>query len=681
MTGSRVTNLEKLLLCVWLVVNLMIGALTVHEYGISIDETNNQRYAAHTLAAYPSFFGTRFAPYYDSSYDGHGPAFVTIAAIFIRVAQTVFPHAVAADLWHYSYFITLLFAGLCLYWLARRWFSTWTAWALLILFSTQPLLLGHSFINPKDIPFMFFLTLSVTWGLRLVDHIAAEEPLVSLETPLATLKARFGVVDLRRRRRFLAYLALAAAILLALVLFSSSGLIGRLITFFYTAEPDTWAGRIFGSVASATSGIPLEDYITKASKLYNRALLVVLPATLLFSLVYLGLLLNNSTLSAFLRRLWKQREERTEIVAGWRKSLGSSLRQGSLRLWVMELLRALRDPYLLLAGVALGLATGVRAIAPIAGVIVLLSLFARVRSRAWTIAIAYFLVAGVVTYLAWPRLWDAPIQRYIEGLGIISDFTHFPGQVLFNGRIYGATDLPRLYLPTLLSIQFTEPAVLAIYVGLVIMIRRLLRGRLPLDLLLYVSLTFALPLLGLILLRSTLYNNFRQALFIVPAMFMLAAFPLELVFRKITQQWARILLIAVLALPGVLSTMRLYPYEYVYYNSLVGGPAGAQNRFELDYWRISLREMALEMNEIAPPGSIIVVTRSAGLFARYARPDLVVDKPINSILDLSKGYDYLVQLSRWDRWEEYPEAANVVVVERLGAVLATAKDVRHLTRK
>jgi hypothetical protein len=200
-------------------------------------------------------------------------------------------------------------------------------------------------------------------------------------------------------------------------------------------------------------------------------------------------------------------------------------------------------------------------------------------------------------------------------------------------------------------------------------------------LLLYIGLTFALPLLGLILLKSTLYNNFRQALFIVPAMFMLAALPLELIFRRVTQPWARVLLIAALALPGVISTVRLYPYEYVYYNSLVGGTAGAQNRFELDYWRISLREMALEMNEVAPPGSIIVVTRSAGLFARYARPDLIVDKPINSILDLTKGYDYLVQLSRWDRWEEYPQAANVVVVERAGAVLATAKDVKHLTRK
>ena len=675
--GPRINHLEKLLLLGWLAVNLVLGALTVHEYGISIDETNNQRYAAHTLEAYSSFFGTRFEPYYDSSYDGHGPAFMTLAAIFIRTVKAIFPDAVDADLWHYSYFVTFALAGICLYWLTRRWFSAWTAWALLLLFGTQPLLLGHAFINPKDIPFMFLLTLSVVWGLRLVDHVAAHEPFVSLEAPLATLAARFRATNPQRRKRFLTLLAVAIAIMLALVIFSNQVFIERLITFFYTAEPTTWAGRIFSSVARSTSGVPLEDYVTKAAKLYTRLVILLLFVGAGFFLAYLSLLINHTTLAAFLRRLWSRRGEPGAKAAGW----GASLRHGSLWPRIREILRALRDPYVILAGVALGFATGVRAIAPIAGLVIVLSLLARVRSRAWTTTIAYFLVAGIVTYLTWPRLWDAPIQRYFQGLGVISDFTHFPGQVLFNGRIYGATDLPRLYLPTLLSIQFTEPAVLGIYLGLGILVWRLLRDRLPLDLLLYTSLTFAFPLLGLIILRSTLYNNFRQALFVVPALFLLAAFPLELVFRRVTGPWARALLIVALALPGIYSTARLYPYEYVYYNSLVGGPAGAQNRFELDYWRISLREMALKMNEVAPPGSIIVVNRSAGLFARYARPDLIIDKPVNSILDLTQGYDYLVQLKRWDRWEEYPEATNVVVIERLGAVLATAKDVRDLTRK
>jgi hypothetical protein len=684
MTDSKMIRLEKTLLVLWLIANLIIGALTVREYGMSIDEPNNYRYADDTLNAYPSFFGVRYEPNYDSSYDGHGPAFVTIAGIFIRMIQSVFPNVFAPDLWHFSYFVTFQLTGLCLYWLTKRWFNTWTAWSILILFSTQPVLIGHSFINPKDIPFMFFLTLSIVWGLRMVDAREAEESFTSLEKPIRTIAHKFQEADPRRRRKFVIFLMAALASILALTVFSRQvdSLLEQVVLFFYTAEPDSWAGQIFNSVAS--QNIPAEDYVTKALKLLQRAERVLLVGSLFFFLTYFGLLINNTSLSAFLRNTWMQRRKFGERLGNWGKSMSGSVHSGLLKTWLAEFFRALRDPHIILAGVALGLATGVRAIGPLAGVVVVLYLFAKTRSRrstAWTTAIAYFVVTGIMTYIAWPRLWDAPVRRYLEGLGLISNFPHFPGQVLFNGHLYGPSDLPVSYLPGLLSIQFTEPLVLGIYIGLCILIWRLLRNQVWTDLLLYISLGFGFPLFGLIVLNSPLYHNFRQVLFIIPAMVMLAAFPLEFLFNKMTQTWVRILLIAAIALPGVYSTVKLYPYEYVYYNSLVGGPAGAAYRYEMDYWRISLRAVALELNKVASPGSLIVVTRSAGLLARYIRPDLVVDKPINSILDLDRGYDYIVHVTRGKRGDLYPEINSLIVIERDGAVLATAKYVRDVSEK
>ena len=353
---------------------------------------------------------------------------------------------------------------------------------------------------------------------------------------------KFQETHPRRRRKFLVYLALALATALALVVFSHQidSLTEQVVTFFYNASPDSWAGQIFNSVASPAPNVPAEDYVIKALRLFSRAERAILIAGMLFFLAYFGLLISNTTLPTFLRDTWKQRHRLGGYITGRAKSLRNSLRSGSLKAWFAEIFRALRNPYVILAGVALGLATAVRAIGPLAGVIVLFYLFVQVRSRAWTTAIAYFLVAGIVTYLAWPHLWGAPIQRYLEGLGIISNFANYPGQVLFNGHFYGASDLPRLYLPILLSIQFTEPLLLGIYVGLGILGWQLLRGRLRTDLLLYVGLGFAFPLLGLILLNSPLYHNFRQALFLIPAMFILAAFSLELVFSKMTQSWARV---------------------------------------------------------------------------------------------------------------------------------------------
>jgi hypothetical protein len=679
MTNSKTIRIEKALLLLWFVANLIIGVFTVHEYGMSVDEPNNFQYAAVTLAAYPSFFGTLYEPDYSPTFDGHGPAFMTVASIPIRLIERLFPNVFTPDLWHFSYFLTFQLTGLCLYRLTKRWFSQWTAWALLVLFSTQPLLLGHAFINPKDTPFMFLFTLSVVAGFYLVDHVRAGERFVSLEGPVNVLAQKFQAVDPQRKRRFLISIALVLGISLGLFLFSRSinALIEQMVALLYNAKPDSWAGRIFDSAASHSANISTEDYAIKALRLFRRLKRVILIGSLLFSLTYFALLINKTSLAIFLRTLWNQQSTLKEYIINSLRSLRTSLDFNSLKSRFAELRRALLNPQLILAGIALGFATAVRAIAPWGGVIVFLYLFTKVRSKAWITGVAYFLVAGIVTYVAWPRLWGAPIQRYLEGLGILTNFPNYPGRVLFNGQLYSSSDLPRSYLPVLLNIQFTEPFLLGAYVGLCILAWQLLRGRIRADLLLYISLGFAVPLLGLILLNSPLYHNFRQTLFLAPAMFMLAAPALDLVLTKLAQSSLRVLLIAAIALPGLISTIKLYPYEYVYYNSLVGGPAGVRDRYELDYWRISLREAALDLNKLAPQGATVIVTRSAGLFARYARRDLVVDKIINSTVDLNRGIDYIVQVARWQPWDIYPDVKNVISIERDGAVLATAKAVKN----
>ena len=373
MTGSKTFDIEKALLVAWFVANLIAGALTVHEYGMSIDEPNNYRYATDTLNAYPSLFGILYEPNYDSSYDGHGPAFVLLAGSVIRLVRAVFPNGFEPDLWHYAYFVTFQVTGLSLYWLAKRWFSTWTAWAILILFTTQPVLLGQSFINPKDIPFMSLVTLSVLLGFRLVDGIIGREPSVSLERPVAVLEAKFRAVDPPRRRRFVSALTVIALLVVVLAVFASQvdALIGQAVTFFYTASPDSWAGRLFTSLASPAPGVPVDNYVAKAVKLFNRVEIVILVGGAVFFAAYFGLLVRNQTLRTFLRSSWKARHKLSPYVGSLRKNLVET-NASALKRWLADLWRDLRDPRLIVAALALGLATGVRAIAPYAGVIVVL---------------------------------------------------------------------------------------------------------------------------------------------------------------------------------------------------------------------------------------------------------------------------------------------------------------------
>ena len=107
---------------------------------------------------------------------------------------------------------------------------------------------------------------------------------------------------------------------------------------------------------------------------------------------------------------------------------------------------------------------------------------------------------------------------------------------------------------------------------------------------------FIIPLLGFIILRSALYDNFRQIIFILPPVFWLAG----VAFEKIKNTKWQIALVTLCLIPGIVGIVRLHPYEYIYYNSFIGGMDGAQGRFELDYWGTSYREAAEYVNKIAP---------------------------------------------------------------------------------
>jgi hypothetical protein len=102
------------------------------------------------------------------------------------------------------------------------------------------------------------------------------------------------------------------------------------------------------------------------------------------------------------------------------------------------------------------------------------------------------------------------------------------------------------------------------------------RWRTQWGLLLLAAGWFAVPLAALVVGDAVLYDNFRQILFILPPVFLLAGIALD----RIRSPQLAIVLSGLCVLPGVLGIVRLFPYEYAYYNSFVGGTAP---RFER-YW-------------------------------------------------------------------------------------------------
>ncbi|MCL5429727.1 MAG: hypothetical protein M1347_08030 [Chloroflexi bacterium] len=159
-------------------INLLVGLFVFTDYGESWDENSIFIYAANTAKAYGTLFGegemhpSLYGPFNLRFY---GPFFFVLARGIATVGHDIFPRINELDFWHLAYFLSFQLALTGLYALCVRWVSRWAALGATLLFNTQPLLWGHAFINPKDIPFLAFFLISVVCGLWAVDKITSGE--------------------------------------------------------------------------------------------------------------------------------------------------------------------------------------------------------------------------------------------------------------------------------------------------------------------------------------------------------------------------------------------------------------------------------------------------------------------------------------------------------------------------
>lgn len=321
-------------------------------------------------------------------------------------------------------------------------------------------------------------------------------------------------------------------------------------------------------------------------------------------------------------------------------------------------------PRLLPAALLLGFTTSTRILGPYAGILVAYYALRTKRRQALPALAIYAVIALIAAYISWPYLWPNPIARFYGSFIEMSSYPWF-GEVLFNGEKYLADNLPYSYLPALFAIQFTEPVWILAAIGLFFACKDFSQKR---DLLILSLLWFLLPTLLFILLRVSLYDNFRQLLFLLPPVFLLAG----VAFERIKQiQW-QTAAIALSLLPGMVALVNLHPYQYIYYNSIVGGVSGAQGRFETDYWLTSYREAAEYLNQNAPAGSLIWVEGQGHLYSIFAEEEENVyswSRP-----EAPAPFDYIVATTRYGLDKTvYPNAEIVHVISRGGAILAVIK--------
>lgn len=184
------SSLPFALAFVFIAINLIIGFLTFRDYGVSWDEPGIYSFAHESVHAYQNFL--KPVEYSDprSNFDlrYYGPFYFVLVDLVADGFKTIGFQFLAQDVWHLSYFLTFQVGLAIFYFFSRRWLNDWAALGALVLLSSQPLLWGHAFINPKDIPFMVFFLIAVFSGFQMVDH------LVSISS--RTLPSAFGFFSL-----------------------------------------------------------------------------------------------------------------------------------------------------------------------------------------------------------------------------------------------------------------------------------------------------------------------------------------------------------------------------------------------------------------------------------------------------------------------------------------------------
>jgi 4-amino-4-deoxy-L-arabinose transferase-like glycosyltransferase len=625
----------------WLAVLLStaLGFTGFNRFGEGWDQQYSFRYGEDALENYGAPAG------YWESYDimkHYGPVYLMFAHQTATYLYPVLSGWTLVDARHLVNHLTFQVATVALFVLCRRQMSSWAALFAALLFASQPVLFGHSFINEKDAPFMAFFLLAVVSGLAVGDL----PPTRSFRTSVS-LGADWRAVSCCRKTTL-------AVALLGAVLFASELLVfmrfvlpslQEVTRAAYRGESVELVNRWFALVATQAGSLPPDYYVQKMTDLYlgYRLPLVILafaPAIVMGRRIFLGTL---------------------------RALRGTRIHQGLV---------------MVTAAVCLGLAMSIRVLGVAAAGLVALVLLWRKGRRALPVLVLYGSIGATVCYLTWPYLHGSPFSRFWESLLVMGSYPH-PGGVLYRGASYDSDALPWHYLPFLMLVQFTLPAVILGLAGIALAARRAWRGHEASPEGLMMLLWLVVPITAIITLRSVIYDNFRQLLFATPPLFGCAGLTADVFLARVRRTTGRaaLTLLAVSALAsGILGILRLHPYEYIYYNALIGGVRGAYQHYGLDYWCTSNREAMEAVNRLAPPNAEIAVFTPEHSAAHFARPDLTTITVANAGQLGERQAIYGIACA-WNKDAEqsfFPFAETVYQVTVEGAVLAVVRDLRTL---
>jgi len=300
--------------------------------------------------------------------------------------------------------------------------------------------------------------------------------------------------------------------------------------------------------------------------------------------------------------------------------------------------------------------------------------------------------ALVLGYLMMIAAWPWAAQAPLNPLRALNDFAqfHYEIRTILFGHMYEMADVPRWYVPAYLLIRLT--LLILIGAALALAFAGWPKGGRPeperrwRKETLFIAFTALFPVLCHVIAHGPAFTGLRHFTFVVPPLAVLAGIGFDALLTALAARRVAYALAASLVLMANLAwdtdtLARLHPYEYLYYNELVGGLAGAARQNETDYW-VNIMPEAVESLENfidrQQAGYVAVPWRhyTVGVCGEKFSFENEADSRLQWTSDWTKA-DFFIAPTHM----ACDGAANgkvIVKIERLGVPIGVVKDRRAL---
>ena len=282
----------------------------------------------------------------------------------------------------------------------------------------------------------------------------------------------------------------------------------------------------------------------------------------------------------------------------------------------------------------------------------------------------------VVNTICYPAFWSNPIGGFLETIGYLSQH-RLQIQVLFDGKFIPIQHLPWNYLPTWMFMSIPLIFQVGFVVGTSLIIARyakLSNLQRACAILVLFQILF-MPLVAIVK-QSPMYDGMRHFLFTLPGIAIISATAFIWIYQKLSKTSFKIIaatFIAVVYAAIAFDMVALHPYQYIYVNRLSGGLEKVRDRYDTEYWGLSLREGMEWINENAIPGSTVLVGGFIYSAQLFAEPSMkVMGYNESTAAETPKPYYYLAW-PRWDAQSKLPQCPVVHQVTRLNVPLSIIK--------